>query len=194
MTLRRDGDFMGQYYVAYLKNEKENPIAVIPRSISSGIKLMEHSWIGNRFMQAVMNYVCEHGPMHIIWVGDYADSDDNFAKIDEHEEIYSLAWGEKSKLSNIPTISFEEDSSYIINHTKNQYVDLKEYIKKNTDEAGWCAHPLSLLTAAGNGQGGGDYYGSNSDMCGAWMNDLIEVAYEAPKGYEKLSLEFKEDY
>ena len=41
-------------------------------------------------------------------------------------------------------------------------------------------HPLSLLTAEGNGRGGGDYNGPNMDMVGTWARDVISMENEAP--------------
>jgi hypothetical protein len=32
-----------------------------------------------------------------------------------------------------------------------------------------------LLLATSNGQGGGDYYGINSELCGSWLNDDDDV-------------------
>ena len=54
-----------------------------------------------------------------------------------------------------------------MNHTK------KVYVKKNGR-----FHPLSLLTAEGNGSGGGDYYGPNIDMVGTWARDIISMEDE----------------
>jgi hypothetical protein len=64
-----------------------------------------------------------------------------------------------------PIVSY----TYIVNHTKKVYV-------KKTDGL----HPLSLLTAEGNGRGGGDYNGPNMDMVGTWARDVISMENEAP--------------
>jgi hypothetical protein len=59
--------------------------------------------------------------------------------------------------------------TYIVNHTK------KVYVKKTGD-----LHPLPILTAEGNGRGGGDYHGPNIDMVGTWARDVISMENEAP--------------
>lgn len=79
----------------------------------------------------------------------------------------------------------------IVNHTKKQYIDLGEwwelchfYDKYNGYD--WCIHPLPLLTACGNGLGGGDYCGLNEKMCGYWAFDYIGVYHKNnTKKYEK---------
>lgn len=77
---------------------------------------------------------------------------------------------------------------YLVNHTKKQFINLHEYFYnlkeyhaqqyKNEEMCGPYFHPLPLLTAMGNGLGGGDYYYSeclNKDMIGYWFFDIISV-------------------
>ena len=77
---------------------------------------------------------------------------------------------------------------YIVNTDKEQYVKVKPY-----NENEWTIHPLPLLTAYGNGQGGGDYYGSDMDKVGIWAFDHVYTSDEVPEGYEELVVDFKED-
>jgi hypothetical protein len=53
-------------------------------------------------------------------------------------------------------------------------------------------HPLPLLTAEGNGRGGGDYRGNYNNLCGIWSRDSISVANEVPEGYTALECNFRE--
>jgi hypothetical protein len=76
---------------------------------------------------------------------------------------------------NEPVVSY----TYIVNHTK------KVYVKKNNEmyivaSEQLVFHPLALLTAEGNGRGGGDYNGPNKDMVGTWARDVISMENEAP--------------
>jgi hypothetical protein len=71
---------------------------------------------------------------------------------------------------------------YIVNHTKKQYIS-----KENRE-----IHPLPLLTAEGNGMGGGDYRGSNEMEVGSWARDCISLEKEIPIGFEELTLVFEE--
>ena len=56
----------------------------------------------------------------------------------------------------------------------------------------WDISPLPLLTALGNGRGGGDYRGTNMDKIGIWVGDVLSVEFEIPDGFEELKVEFKE--
>jgi len=63
---------------------------------------------------------------------------------------------------------------------------MEQYVKRNVhkpsyDDHEWCAHPLPLLTALGNGMGGGDYRGKEGkDNIGSWAFDEIYVTYLRP--------------
>ena len=48
-------------------------------------------------------------------------------------------------------------------------------------------NPLPLLTACGNGRGGGDYHDCypDYDKVGTWAFDIIECTDARPEGYEK---------
>jgi len=48
-----------------------------------------------------------------------------------------------------------------------------------------------LLTAEGNGRGGGDFCG-NDDHVGTWARHLIQVMSVATEGYTELRPDFKE--
>jgi hypothetical protein len=52
---------------------------------------------------------------------------------------------------------------------------------------------LPLLTAEGNGRGGGDYRGENENLIGSWARDIISVEMEIPDGYDELVCEFSRD-
>jgi hypothetical protein len=53
-------------------------------------------------------------------------------------------------------------------------------------------HPLPILTAEGNGRGGGDYRGADEDLVGTWARDVISVEMEAPADYTMLVYNFGE--
>ena len=88
-------------------------------------------------------------------------------------------------------------------------IDLAEYIRQNkwTTAGSWnngvfdpndtwemCINPLPLLTACGNGRGGGDYHDCypDYDKVGAWAFDLIEGTDVRPGGYAQYELCFTE--
>jgi hypothetical protein len=49
-----------------------------------------------------------------------------------------------------------------------------------------------LLTAEGNGRGGGDYKGSNEHLVGTWARHVISVEKEIPDDYAEFICEFSE--
>ena len=56
-------------------------------------------------------------------------------------------------------------------------------------------NPVSLLTAIGNGLGGGDYcYAEQRNDVGIWALDLISIEDEEPQGYWKSYVYFKEEW
>ena len=57
-------------------------------------------------------------------------------------------------------------------------------------------YPVSLLTAVGNGKGGGDYGWYNKQLVGIWAFDLISIEDEVSPNYTiKDTIIFKEtDY
>ena len=70
---------------------------------------------------------------------------------------------------------------------------MKKYITCNKvlDKYEMVAHPIPLLTAIGNGKGGGDYHGSCMDKIGYWACDEIEANYEVPKDYKDITSEIR---
>lgn len=174
----------------------------------NGVKLMEHSYWGNPFM-VVLTGDLYHHKARVAWVGDYAD-DYNW----EHPEdkpvpkaLHWLAWGgvkdqpvlqEEDIDADMGDITLED--KYLVNHTKRIYVDGNKYYDMNkfkwSDEGKYtCIHPLSLLTACGNGLGGGDYHEDNPDYwrVGEWCFDEISVEDEPPVGYHEENYCFKEN-
>lgn len=178
---------MGQYYTATL--QKDNTFSFLdPGNYSNGRKLMEHSYFNNYFINTVLNELLNN-PQKLTWVGDYAEIKD----LPSNEEIINAQKNQELKI--IPKIiKNDKNFNFVFNHTKKEYIDLKNYkeqailkikskIKNNDDLKFYLSclvHPVPLLTAIGNGRGGGDYYKEYSDynMVGYWAGDLIEILEE----------------
>jgi len=165
---------MGQYYLIVILAEKSDKsdksdkeyirTYLDPGMYNNGMKLTEHSYIGNNFMNIIENLIGPNGMFYksrLVWAGDYADNESNSDK-----NLHKMCEAKSPFVSRDPNVSY----TYIVNHTK------KVYIKKNSSMD---LHPLSLLTAEGNGRGGGDYYGPNIDMVGSWARDVISMENEA---------------
>lgn len=209
---------MGQYYMPYLRfmdgsEEKYSPhnalymamhdIDEVPENVPfgsfedpesygacfNGLKLTEHSWIGNTFMDGVLEAI-EDRPARVAWVGDYAAESEDYTTL-YTPAVYDKMWGEHElKDQPFKRVPEKHKDGYLINHSTYQYIDLEKYYEEGSKD-GWCVHPLSLLTAIGNGRGGGDYARwnkplLNQDMVGIWAMDIISYSHTAPEDYLEL--------
>ena len=124
-------------------------------------------------------------------------------------KYYDTVWGDERDSYKIhpepkPIITLRHKKRYLVNHTQRCYIQIGEYIVANkyqekglyrrgkydafyTYDMG--VHPLPLLTACGNGRGGGDYP-DYDEQIGAWAFDRIEVTDKCPTGYEKMTYHF----
>jgi len=168
---------MGQYYLTVILAEKSDKEYIRtfldPGMYDNGIKLREHSYIGNNFMNVVENLLGPNGMFYksrLVWAGDYADNEP-----DSEKNLHMMCEEKNPFVHSEPLVSY----TYIVNHTK------KVYVKKNYHGL----HPLAILTAEGNGRGGGDYNGPNMDMVGTWGRDVISMENEAP-GYTLIECVF----
>lgn len=187
---------MGQYYRQAIEQDGNLDIFDAHSGEGwNGVKLMEHSWIGNSFMDAISERI-HNNPANIVWCGDYANEPQDFVTIDwiNYETIYPKACRERQCLEELPE-RFDYSHKYLVNHTNKCYVDFDLYMSKCKDKDGWIIHPLSLLTAVGNGRGGGDYHDDCIDyyMVGAWAGNNIEITDKVPDGYELEDVRFSED-
>jgi hypothetical protein len=175
---------MGQYYFpSILKKDKKTVLKwMYSHDYGSasgdicGLKLMEHSWLKNDFVGAFESLLVGN-PQHVVWAGDYAEKDKGL-KTNIHMRCKDNT---KVMPADVhPTVVKEK---YIVNHDKKQFVDKS----KVTDNDGWKIHPLPLLTAEGNGMGGGDFSGDDSnELVGSWARDLISIESKKPKGFKEI--------
>lgn len=152
---------------------------------STGLKLMEHSYIGNPFVEAVEFLLTPNGKWHkqrLVWAGDYASPDGKIEK-----NLYELS--EEDKKIRPETKKLPKKYRYICNHTKKIFID-KNCIEK--DRYGYKIHPLPLLTCEGNGLGGGDFRGDDARV-GTWHRDRISIEVSPPEGFTEVDGNFQED-
>ena len=164
---------MGQYYMPVIK--RGNKLRrVYSHDFSNGFKLTEHSYVGNNFVNVVANDLVDN-PAQLYWLGDYAEESD-FERPNLFKRIYEYAWARKrddrTTLEN-PNESFDWSKDwYYINDTKKQFMLMPK-------EGDWIYTPISLLTAIGNGRGGGDYHRDNS-LVGYWAGDKVYLSESKP--------------
>lgn len=204
---------MGQYYNILTKRDDKYTLYSRSYRLTNGsteyqfAKLTEHSWINNTTMSCFSNLILRK-PTNVAWVGDYSDQyeeDEMINNLDHKQmkELHDLAWNDEVREKILPFRPLLVKYLLLVNWDKKQYVDMYEYIEKSTVKegcfAGWCLHPLSLLTALGNGFGGGDYHGINEDLVGNWCFDTLSFeSYDIKEkldneGYVKLDIEFREN-
>ena len=179
---------MGQYYQsAILAENKKTVIAfVYSHDYGNGLKLMEHSYIGNNFVRAFESLI-KNKPQRVVWAGDYANKCKGLKT-----NVFDRC---KDKFKVNPTdFPTKRESRYVVNHTKKQFVD-----KVSVPEiAGWDGakiHPLPLLTCQKgcNGLGGGDFNGKDpNNLISSWEKDLISVESKKPKGFKELIFDLAE--
>jgi len=208
---------MGQYYKPLIIYPDESMATLYSHAFDCGAKLTEHSWIGNDLVNAVYSRIHKK-PRKVAWIGDY--SKDNYVECNEpytqhlnHEEFmecYEHAWGEDERGEEIPPsrysnedlnlINHDTREMYLINHDLRVYLDLGKYIERCTvKEGNWegfCINPLPLLTACGNGRGGGDFRNSESnvgyELVGIWAFDELELSDTLPTSYTECDYVFQE--
>lgn len=93
---------------------------------------------------------------------------------------------------------FTLEDKFLVNHDTKEFIDLNKYLSENKDKDGYCTHPVSLLTAIGNGLGGGDfYYHAQSEEqvanVGKWAWNTLEITDTAPTNYTETMYHFIED-
>ncbi|MDR3239031.1 MAG: hypothetical protein LBT44_02955 [Clostridiales bacterium] len=203
---------MGQYYTALVIDESNKVTKLSPRSFDSFSKLTEHSWIGNDFVNAVYSLI-HNRRRKVAWIGDYAmepylPDEDPYARmmpVSEFKELYDLAHGDKNGISSgfffskdLSCLDYDTTGMFLVNHDLAVYLDIAEYIKQSSvmeKDGPWCLSPLPLLTACGNGRGGGDFHESHTgyDDVGIWAFNRVEYTDKIPDGYHEAKYRFAED-
>jgi len=177
---------MGQYYKPVSVEKREH---VYSHSFGNGLKLMEHSWLGNDFVAVVEDLIAEGGSWNgdkIVWAGDYADEEKN-----RKSNLFDLC---KTEIKPEPT---ENKYRYVINMDTKEYVDKTKipvsdvYTEDDGKEWPYVIHPLPVLTCEGNGRGGGDLH-KESDLVGKWARNRVTVANEIPEGFTEMEFQLYE--
>jgi hypothetical protein len=175
---------MGQYYYSILLTEDGRIMAwMCAHNYGNGLKLMEHSYLGNNYISTFEWGLSPAGPYHktrVVWAGDYADpepgKEDTLYKMCDE---YGMIRPAKKETTNY---------RFVVNHTKRLFVDKTKVPSRD----GYTLHPLPILTCEGNGRGGGDYHG-DSPLVGSWARNVISVEESAPEGYEEISFTLRDD-
>ena len=189
---------MGQYYRPVIETTKGGMVAI--DTYLDGeyecAKLMEQSWFTHPYTNSVVSAIYNK-PKKIAWVGDYANSVINEFPNTLVPKLYDTAYGESSTpVKTLKSVDFTLDNKFLVNHDTHEYIDLNKYKEENLVD-GYCTHPVSLLTAVGNGCGGGDFlYHAESEEqvtnVGKWAWNTLEITDIAPKRYKETMYLFRE--
>jgi hypothetical protein len=201
---------MGQYYKPLVLTKKKPVVTetvlawMYPHEYDNGLKLMEHSWIGNNFVETFESLLSPRGKYakhRIVWAGDYADGEHELTTKDETGEdvetnLYSLC-EDNAKIN--PKQVTKSKYRFILNHTTKEFVDKEKCPVSDiwTDpktgvEHPFIIHPLPLLTCEGCFRGGGDFRDETNTFVGKWARHSISVANTVPKGFKEIIPDFKE--
>lgn len=195
---------MGQYYmpveILYLDNGTHFVINSFSCQVKglgyNGVKLMEHSWWDNEFLVNFCARLYERSrennkETHILWLGDYTELDGLssleglsacFAGVARRSWLKQAIQDPNRKDIDIGNTNpdFSLINKFLVNTTKQEFVNCTTYYNCNHDVDDWCIHSLPLLTAVGNGEGGGDYFGVNDELVGRWAGDALYIDDNEP--------------
>lgn len=200
---------MGQYYLVANVDKQEY------MECNHFLKLMEWSYNRNELVLTMEKLMTNRWKGDRIYViGDYAGSEEGCAHSEVLRELEKELLKEQAGISlyghicnhfkKIKCTNNRTNYRYIFNHNTKSYVDM-EHCPLNTMLGAFKDHdkwyhatiaPLPLLLALGNGLGGGDYYGNNDHLVGAWArdSDKIEICEELKfPEYRELQPDFYED-
>ena len=204
---------MGQYYKAICLDTKR---FIEPWDYENGAKLMEHSYIGNEFLETVEQLLSPDGKWYkkrIVWAGDYMPPYVfmNGAEINQlqkklakeclkHEGDYRYLTDRTTLFNYVTDVkrngketseSSETTNKILVNHSVKKFIDLTPlWMKAKLDDGTLVVHPLSLLTCSSNGDGGGSYDGDDMNVIGSWAGHIISMEKSIPDGYDQLEVDF----
>lgn len=179
---------MGQYFRPVIidkKNSNKVVASLYAHDFNEGIKLMEHSYVGNIFVNTFATLINDKDGKYkgypMAWAGDYAD------EVDGKYNYWGIAAINHTD-ENVKDLKANE-YRYFINKTKKEFVDIEDCPKVED----MIVHPLPILTCLGNGRSH-DYVPKEEDKeyIGSWATDVIVSSNKCPneKTYKRIKPNF----
>ena len=193
---------MGQYYRFINLDKKEK----CDRNMYP-LKLTEHSYVGNDNCNDILTLLnSKWEGDRVIHVGDYATGTDDtttshlISKLNREFNLKDSFFNYAEGFNDIEPDKVNKKIRYVYNLDKKEFVDLYHQpiinIWYGDGEAAFAKfNSFALLTACGNGQGGGDYCGVNEEEIGSWAGDHFvssERKLEQYKDFKENNLVFYE--
>lgn len=203
LFLMQEVNKLGQYYKFINMDKKE----VCDRN-RGGYKLMEHSYLNNDYCDNILTLLSNKWKGdRIIHMGDYADENDGtltshlIAKLKREFKPDTSFYNYSYNFEDIEPKKVSNKIRYVYNLDKMEYIDLYHQPIIGTwyydGKASFSKiNSFALLTACGNGQGGGDYCGVSKNNVGAWAGDHFvssEKLLEEYKHFKENKISFFED-
>lgn len=194
---------MGQYYKTVIVSSTcdcEKKIVTVDNDCNFpeyiGLKLMEHSYLNNDWTDSIAN-IMFNNKIRMAHVGDYAYEYPQY-ELAYNKHISSTPF-DTTNMYNEDNIlkEFDYSGKYLINWDRKLYISFDKYKEKShsawSDEVYIC--PFTLLTALGNGRGGGDYHDCypNADLVGSWAWEEISIENQVPEGFTDYPIYFTEE-
>ncbi len=170
---------MGQYYLVVFLDAAGTIVGMLNAwDYGCGAKLMEHAYVGTSVVVNAVSLLVHGGRfeqgVRVVWAGDYADSEPNDAG-----NLYSLA---SEHPVPTPVVAGVDVAGfpYMVNISKHMFVRVPDR----------GVHPLPILTAEGNGRGGGDMAESHPwyAFVGIWARDVVCFRDTPPDDFAELAL------
>ncbi len=152
---------MGAYFNCTLNHKRYDTY-----SMDNGAKLMEHSYLGNEYVNVMMGAILNN-PKEVVWLCDYHEADD----------MTSHTWDNTKGIDKYPKKPRVDLDYFILNHTKKLVISVSHLqdLYNDDDKSSWHIHPIPILCNSDDGSlGGGDYHAEDSRRA-TWCGDTLEV-------------------
>lgn len=122
---------------------------------------------------------------------------DKIKFIDENSKSWTRmdVWSDARKYFDFENSEREKYNGYLVNHTKKQAINLKDYYDKSVsltkENEEYSIDLIPPLTETGGGTLMALFDGCSADvtehLVGTWCGDLLQIVEELPENYEEIS-------
>ena len=159
---------MGAYYEATIVGSKKT-LRFDPHDLNSGLKLLEHSYIGNIYTERIMHKLLTKARLG--WVCDYFAGEYQWSNVVE-DHTFDLS------------APIMEKDYIILNHTKKVYIHIP--LQQELASKDWNIHPIPILCNSNDYHMGGGDYGKDPRRS-TWFMDELEVVYTPNSLYQDVT-------